>query len=96
MVSSGSISMRGLHFRASEVKVMGCERVHQYGMVCALVKKQWPGESECSQAFRRNTLNVLPRGGHESLTLGARASGNGWEHVRNIEGTGSIYLACFH
>jgi len=30
-----------------------------------------------------------------SLSLGARASGNGWEHVRNIERTGSIYLTCF-
>jgi len=30
------------------------------------------------------------------LTLGARASGNRWEHVRNIEGTGPISLACSH
>ena len=29
------------------------------------------------------------------VTLGARVPGNRWEHVRNIEGTGSIYLACF-
>jgi len=30
------------------------------------------------------------------LTLGGRASGNRWEHVRNIEGRGPIYLACNH
>ena len=30
------------------------------------------------------------------LTLGARASGNRWEHVRNIEGRGTIYLPCDH
>ena len=29
------------------------------------------------------------------VSLGARVPGNRWEHVRNIEGTGSIYLACF-
>jgi len=30
------------------------------------------------------------------LTLGARAPGNGSEHLRNIEGRGTIYLAHFH
>jgi len=60
MVSSGSISMWGLHFRASEVKVMGCEGIHRdSGMVCAPVKKRWAGEDERSQAFQRNTPNVL-------------------------------------
>ena len=29
------------------------------------------------------------------LSLGARAPGNGWEHVRNIERTGTIYRTCF-
>jgi len=29
------------------------------------------------------------------LTLGARAPGNGSEHLRNIEGRGTIYLAHF-
>ena len=29
-------------------------------------------------------------------TLGARASGNRWEHVRNIEGREYIYLPCDH
>jgi len=41
MVSPRSISMWGLHFWASEVKVMGCEGFHQdSGMVCAPVKKR--------------------------------------------------------
>jgi len=31
----------------------------------------------------------------EDQTLGARASGNGWTHARNIERTESIFLACF-
>ena len=30
------------------------------------------------------------------LTLGARAPGNGSEHLRNIEGRGTIYLAHSH
>jgi len=60
MVSSGSISMRGLHFRTSEVKVMRCEGFHlDSGTVCALVKKRRVGEEEPSQAFQRNTPNVL-------------------------------------
>jgi len=30
------------------------------------------------------------------FTLGVRASGNRWEHVRNIEGREHIYMPCDH
>lgn len=60
MISSRSISMWGLHFRAGEVKIMGCEGFHRdSGMVRALVKQRWAGEDRCSQGFQRNTPNVL-------------------------------------
>jgi len=41
-------------------------------------------------------LRILRPASADKLTLGARAPGNGWEHVRNIERTGTIYLPCSH
>jgi len=58
---------------------------------------------EYTQRWRRlqDTINANEyTSSHVDLlfdySLGVRASGNGWEHVRNIERTGSIYLTCFH
>ena len=71
------------------------------GVLIALLAGQPPGKSWTERMMRlgntiKDTQDKMLFTAAQLEPLGARSSGNGWEHVRNIERTGSIYLACFH
>ena len=98
-VSSGGGALH--HKRANSITDTHGARNHQVDDVHCVGEKKSSSPTLSFRSLLLHTvlafvLHDLPSHALPLGTLGARASGNRWEHVGNIERTGTIYLTCFH